>query len=252
MRSRLGAGDGQLHRGRQALRRLGRGLPAAARQPQGRVEKANHGAAQRWWRTLADEHTPESAQADVDRYAVVRGDARERTIEGRRVTVAELAASELLNAPPAAPYPAMITTERTASRQALVSYRGNRYSVPPELAAAAVLVSHPVGGQHVDIATAGGIVIARHRLAADGLGVTIRDSGHVLALDTAAMTAANTGRPHRRKERIPPGAAAKAAAAALRATSAPEQSAQLPTFTTDSTVIDMSVYERAAQKRTLK
>ncbi|ETZ96664.1 transposase IstA domain protein [Mycobacterium kansasii 732] len=41
----------------------------------------------------------------------------------------------------------MIVAEaRTASRQAMVSYRGNRYSVPPELAAAQVVVSHPVGG----------------------------------------------------------------------------------------------------------
>ncbi|GAB4942321.1 hypothetical protein MAHJHV47_45050 [Mycobacterium avium subsp. hominissuis] len=31
----------------------------------------------------------------------------------------------------------------------MVSYRGNRYSVPPELAAANVVVSHPVGGQSV-------------------------------------------------------------------------------------------------------
>jgi hypothetical protein len=42
-------------------------------------------------------------------------------------------------------------------------------------------------------------------MAADGLGVMVRDSGHVIALDTAAMTTATTGRPHRRKERIPPG-----------------------------------------------
>ena len=217
----------------------------------GVVEKANHSVAQRWWRTLADEHTPESAQADVDRYATVRGDTRERTIGGRRVTVAELAATEPLRPPPAAPYPVMIAEERTASRQALVSYRGNRYSVPPELAAARVVVSHPVGASVADIATAGGVVIARHHLAADGLGVTVRDSGHVLALDTAAMAAANTGRPHRRKERIPPGSQAKAAAAVLRSSaSAADQTVQSSTPTTDSTVIDMSVYERAAQKRT--
>ena len=43
----------------------------------------------------------------------------------------------------------------------------------------------------------------------------VRDSGHVIALDTAAMATAATGRPHRRKERIPPGPAAKAAAAQL-------------------------------------
>ncbi|ETZ96666.1 hypothetical protein I546_7251, partial [Mycobacterium kansasii 732] len=45
-------------------------------------------------------------------------------------------------------------------------------------------------------------MIARHRMAADGLGVMVRDSGHVIALDAAAMATAATGRPHRRKERI--------------------------------------------------
>ena len=149
------------------------------------------------------------------------------------------------------PYPVVVSEDRTASRQALVSYRGNRYSAPPELAGAAVVVSHPIGGQFVDIATAAGIVIARHRLAADGLGVVVRDNGHVLALDTAAM--ATSGRPHRRKERIPPGPEAKAAAAKLLATQACDtDDVQPSTSTTDSTVIDLSAYERAAQKRTLK
>jgi len=134
-----------------------------------------------------------------------------------------------------------------------VSYRGNRYSVPPELAAATVTVSHPVGGKFCDLATASGIVVARHGMAADGLGVMVRDSGHVIALDTAAMATATTGRPHRRKERIPPGPAAKAAAAqllTLRGDTHPE--VQSPSPSTDSTVIDLSVYERAAQKRTLQ
>jgi hypothetical protein len=135
----------------------------------------------------------------------------------------------------------------------LVSYRGNRYSVPPELAAAEVTVSHPVGGQLCDIATTSGIVIARHRLAADGLGVMVRDSGHVIALDTAAMATAATGRPHRRKERIPPGPAAKTAAAQLlRSRDAGTSHIEPATPPTDSTVIDLSVYERAAQKRTLQ
>ena len=84
----------------------------------------------------------------------------------------------------------------------------------------------------------------------------MRDSGHVVALDAAAMGAANSGRPHRRKERIPPGPEARAAAAELRDrlaardTSAVTESATTPT---DSTIIDLSVYERAAQQRsTLK
>lgn len=155
---------------------------------------------------------------------------------------------------PATPYPVIVSEPRTASRQALVAYRGNRYSVPPELAAAQVIVSHPLGAHFLDIATAGGIVIARHRMPADGLGVVVRDGGHVIALDAAAMATATTGRPHRRKERIPPGAAARDAAAHLlrQRDGKPAAAADKPTSSTDSTVIDLSAYERAAQKRTLQ
>ena len=45
----------------------------------GVVEKVNHTAAQRWWRTLADDLTVEAAQARVDRFAAVRGDTRIRS-----------------------------------------------------------------------------------------------------------------------------------------------------------------------------
>jgi hypothetical protein len=55
-----------------------------------------------------------------------------------------------------------------------------------------------VGAQFCDIATTSGIVIARHRLAAAGLGVMVRDGGHVIALDAVAMATAATARPHRR------------------------------------------------------
>jgi transposase len=219
----------------------------------GVVEKINHTAAQRWWRTLADEMTVEQAQSDVDRFARVRGDTRLRATADGRSSVAAVAKREPLAAPPAAPYPVIVTEPRTASRQALVSYRGNRYSVPPELAAASVVVSHPLGDEFVDIATAGGIVVARHRMAADGLGVTVRDSGHVIALNIAAMAAAHSGRPHRRKERIPPGEAAKAAAAHLLALPAGSITTnESSPSTADSTVIDLSVYERAAQNRTIQ
>jgi transposase len=218
----------------------------------GVVEKINHTAAQRWWRTLADEMTAEQAQADVDRFARVRGDTRLRATADGRSSVATVAKSEPLAVLPAVPYPVIVTEARAASRQALVSYRGNRYSVPPELAGAQVKVSHPVGAEFLDIATTSGIVIARHRMSADGLGVMIRDSGHVIALDTAAMAAA-TGRPHRRKERIPPGPEAKAAAAQLlRLHAEATPSDQSCTPSTDSTVIDLSAYERAAQNRTVQ
>jgi transposase len=219
----------------------------------GVVEKINHVAAQRWWRTLSDELTAEQAQASVDRFAAVRGDTRLRATADGRSSVAVLAQAELLRPVPARPYPVIVSETRTASRQALVSYRGNRYSVPPELAAATVTVSHPVGDDFLDLATATGIVVARHRMAADGLGVMVRDSGHVIALDAAAMATATTARAHRRKERIPPGAAARAAAAQLlRTGDTAAPAAETSLTATDSTVIDLSAYERAAQKRTLQ
>nr|ABP43178.1 transposase IstA protein, putative [Mycolicibacterium gilvum PYR-GCK] len=81
----------------------------------------------------------------------------------------------------------------------------------------------------------------------------VRDSGHVIALDAAAMATAGTGRPHRRKERIPPGPAAKAAATQLlRLTAGDPAGSETSTPSADSTVIDLSAYERAAQKRTIQ
>jgi len=219
----------------------------------GVVEKVNHVAAQRWWRTLAEELTVQEAQVSLDRFAALRGDTRLRVSADGRSTVAVLAAAEPLQPLPPTPYPVTVTEARTASRQALVAYRGNRYSVPPELAAATVVVSHRLGDPFLDIATAAGIVIARHRRAGDGLGAVVRDAGHVIALDAAAMATATSGRPHRRKERIPPGAAALAAAHQLRQAAAdPKPGAQTSMPSTDSTVIDLSAYERAAQKRTLQ
>ena len=222
----------------------------------GLVEKANLTAAQRWWRTMPDDVTPEQAQADLDRFCSTRADTRMRATPEGKSTVAAVADSEPLAPVPATPYPVIIAEQRSASRQALVAYRGNRYSVPPELAMATVTVSRPVGGAFIDIATPAGIIVARHRLLADGLGATVRDSGHVIALDAVAMAAANTARPHRRKERIPPGPAARAAVAELRerlATGGTSAVTESATTTTDSTIIDLSVYERAAQQRsTLK
>lgn len=230
----------------------------------GVVEKINHSAAQRWWRTLPDELTLEQAQASIEAFARTRGDTRMRVGPDGKSSVAVLAAGEPLRPAPPVPYPVIVSQTRTVSRQALVSYRGNRYSVPPELAGAQVTVSRAVGGDCVDIVTVSGIIIARHRLAADGTGAQIRDHGHVYALEQAAMTAASTGRPHRRKERIPPGPQALAAADTLRRNgihvetpevsdrpgprSGPE-SAAAADITQTSTVIDLATYERAAHGR---
>lgn len=216
----------------------------------GVVEKANHTAAQRWWRTLSDDLTVEQAQASLNEFCRLRGDTRLRPTADGRSSVATVAATEPLTPPPA-PYPVTVTETRTASRQALVAYRGNRYSVPPELAAAQVTVSRVLGGEVIDIVTSAGATIARHRLAPDGTGAVIRDHGHVVALELAAMAAASAGgRPHRRKERIPPGPDAIAAAEALRRSTPERQIAgESSTPANTSTVTDLTVYERAARGR---
>ncbi|QHN24759.1 DDE-type integrase/transposase/recombinase [Gordonia pseudamarae] len=213
----------------------------------GVVEKSNHTAAQRWWRTLPDEVTAEQAQTSCDTFCRTRSDVRMRPTSDGRVSVITVAKREPPSAPPAAPYPATVTEVRTVSGQALVAWRGNQYSVPPEVAMSEVSVSERLGDGHIDIATVSGIVIARHRLAAAGSGAQVRDHGHLVALDTLAKAGASSSRrPHRRKERIPPGQAARDAADALRRNT----STTNVDVATQASVIDMSVYERAAQNRT--
>jgi hypothetical protein len=204
----------------------------------GVVEKANHTAAQRWWRTLPDDITIEAAQASLDAFCVRVVDTRRRVVDGCRDTVAAHAGRERLIIPPT-PFPATLSVARTVSAQALVAFRGNRYSTPPEMVANTVNVVSRLGSAFIDITTLSGIVIARHHRAPDGAGAVVRDHVHVTALDHAAMNAATSTAPHRRKQRIPPGPTALAAAFALTAT----------TGHADGTVTDLAAYARAAQGR---
>lgn len=205
----------------------------------GVVEKANHTAAQRWWRTLPDDITVADAQARLDEFCATEGDARARVdVDGNRCTVADLAANERLAPLPAAAFPAEVSVPRQVTPQALVSFRGNRYSVPPELAGGPVTVTHRLGSPVLSFATDRGVTVALHHRVADGTGATIRSEHHVTALNKAALAAFSTARPHRRKERIPPGPAALFAAEALRGN------------TTDTEpVVDLAVYAAAAQAR---
>lgn len=203
----------------------------------GVVEKNNHTAAQRWWRTVPDDLTLEQAQTSLNAFAA-RQDDRPREDAAGKTTAAVMFASERLRPLPPAAFPVVVTEERTATRQALIDWRGNRYSVPPELAAGKVLVHQRLGADVIDVATASGAVVARHRVAEPGLGVTVRDTGHVTALEAVAMAAAPPGRPHRRKERIPPGVAALRAAQVLTGTTEPT-----------TTVISLAAYEQAAKNR---
>jgi transposase len=205
----------------------------------GVVEKANHSAAQRWWRTLPDDTAWADAQHGVDALAA-RMDTRRRVHGGQQVSVGELAAAEPLAPVLGVPFPAGLAVTRTVSPQALVAFRGNSYSVPPGLRGAAVTVTHRLGSAELAIATASGAVIAAHRRAPDGAGAVVRDSGHVTALDKAVLASFSAAPPCRRKQRRPPSAAALAEAARLRGGPGPA----------DHVVIDLAAYAAAATRLT--
>jgi transposase len=181
----------------------------------GTVEKANHSAAQRWWRTLPDDTTIAAAQASLDAFCSRVGDARTRKRDGQPTTVGAVAELEHLGPLPPQ-FPATLTVERVVTAQALVAFAGNQYSVPPGLAGTTVTVKHRLGQPVLDISTAAGTVLARHERAVDGAGAVVRDSGHVRALETAVLAAFTTDRACGRKVRRPPSPAALVEAERLR------------------------------------
>ena len=183
----------------------------------GVVEKANHSAAQRWWRTVPDALSVEQAQSGVDKLAA-RMDERRRRIDGASATVAELAAAEPLLEVPTRPFPADLEVERTASPQGLVSFDGNQYSVPPGLPGAQVKVLHRLGEDYLHVLTAGRAVVAKHRRAPGGSGQVVRDAGHVIALERAVLASFSDRAPCKSKVRRPPSEAALAGAERLRGT----------------------------------
>ena len=122
----------------------------------GVVEKANHSAAQRWWRTLPDDVTPAQAQVRLDGWCARAGDARRRVRDGERTTVGALMGAEPLVPLPAVPFPAVLEDERVVSAQALVCWHGNSYSVPPGHGGQKVTVRHQLGAAVIDVVTGGG------------------------------------------------------------------------------------------------
>ena len=205
----------------------------------GVVEKANHSAAQRWWRTVPDGITIQAAQSGVDKLAT-RMDSRRRTVEGVRTTVGALAANEVLLTLPVAPFPAQAEVTRTVSAQALVHFRGNQYSVPPGLSGAKVTVRWRLDEPVLRIATAAGSVIAAHERAIDGAGRVVRDEGHVVALERAVLASFSSAPPCRSKVRRPPSAAAMQEAALLRG--------QARASPAERVVVDLSTYADVADR----
>jgi hypothetical protein len=176
----------------------------------GAVESRNHYIAQRFWRTLKAD-SPVEAQAKLDRFCAQTGDRRRRNGS----TVAELAAAERLAALPGLPYPAVLEVERVVSASCLVSYEGNRYSVPPGLHGQRVTVRRSLSGNQVELVSKGGSVVAAHRLAPAGQGALQRHPEHRVELEQVVLQSLTSKPPCRRKANRPPGEAALAAAAAL-------------------------------------
>ncbi|MFJ9933891.1 Mu transposase domain-containing protein [Streptomyces virginiae] len=206
----------------------------------GVVEKTNHSAAQRWWRTVPDGLTVVQAQSGVDKLAV-RMDERRRRIGGVATTVGELAAAEPMLDIPVRPFPAELEVERTVSPQSLVQFDGNFYSVPPGLPGVQVKVLIRLGDDVLRIATAGRAVIAQHRRAPRGSGQTVRDDGHVIALERAVLASFSDRAPCKTKVRRPPSAAALAEAERLRGLPAVGDPAE-------RVVIDLSHYAAVADR----
>jgi hypothetical protein len=106
---------------------------------------------------------------------------------------------------------------RVVTAQALVHWHGNQYSVPPGHAGQQVAVRHQLGQVSLDVVTAAGTVLARHRREPDHAGAVVRDEGHVAALeDKVLRDRGQAGRPCHRKERRPPTPAALTEAARIR------------------------------------
>ena len=245
-----------VRRGRQALRGVGGDLPAPARQPQGRGgEGQPHRRAAlvaHPGRRVLTRAGPGVAGPVVSCCAATPACARPAT-DGPPWPPSPRA-EPLASVP--APFPAVLTVERTASAQALVAFRGNRYSVPPELARAQVTVTHRLGATHIDLATSSGIIIARHAPGRrPGPAPPSATPGTSWPWSAPRWPRSPTAAPHRRKQRIPPGPAARAAADALRATttagtsSTPDTTTDTETDTAGEVVIDLARYAAAAQGR---
>ncbi|MFN2569368.1 MAG: IS21 family transposase [Candidatus Dormibacteria bacterium] len=197
----------------------------------GGVEKANHFATQRWWRTAPVSDLEQATRA-FEEFQSTIGDARER----HGTTVGQAVLTERLLPLPALPYPAGMEVTRIVNSHALVEFRGNSYSVPPGLAGHELTLRHRLGSEDLGMfSMIAGIRLAQHRLARPGAGQTIRLPEHRAALETAVLGAFSTARPCRRKENRPPGPEARAAAAVLAAA------------TDDEVVVDLSRYAELAE-----
>ena len=147
-----------------------------------------------------------------------------------------LAGEERLRPLPGTPYPAVIEDSRQISPQALVSWKGNLYSVPPGRPREQAIVRHQLGADTVDILTPAGVTLARHYREPDHAG-----GSRALISTSPRWKPARKPCPARRRAvspQGPPGLRRPAALAeAARITGSPAACA---------TVTDFAVYAAAA------
>jgi transposase len=180
-------------------------------QRKGVVEAAIRFLGGRWWRT-ARVGSLGQAQASLEAFCAGVSDRRGR----RGSTVGELGAAEPLRALPALAYPAEISVERVASRSALVSFEGNRYSLPPSHAGRRVIVRARVGEGRLQVFSPAGVLLASHHRQPVGAGQLVRSRAHAELLEQAVLAAFTTQPSCARKINKPPGQAALAELARLR------------------------------------
>jgi transposase len=177
-------------------------------QRKGVVEAAIRYVGRSWWRT-AGAAGPAEAQRSLDAWCLEVSDKRRRG----PLTVAQKAAAEPLLPLPVAAYPAELRAERLVSASALVSFEGNRYSVPPALAGQTVSVRLRVGEPVLQLVSAAGVLVATHRRAPAGAGQLVRSPAHQAALEQAVLAAFTTRPRCARKPNRPPSSEALALAA---------------------------------------
>jgi hypothetical protein len=95
----------------------------------------------------------------------------------------------------------------------------------------------------LDIATAEGIVLARHHRQPDGAGITVRDAVHVSALERDVLAQFSDRKPCKHKGRRPPSPAALAEAEAITTASGNRHSGDR------EVVVDLAVWAKAANDR---
>jgi hypothetical protein len=111
-------------------------------------------------------------------------------VDKQKMTVATFAMGEPLSLVPIRPYPAELRVEQTVSPQALVSFDGNYYSVPPGHRDQQVTVCWRLGETTIDIFSAASNTLARHHLEPRGAHAIARLDEHVTALEKAVLASA--------------------------------------------------------------